>query len=74
MWNRFGEEGQGLAEYGWTVVLIGILLMAVLTALGGATTGLWEKAWHALEQAFTSGPDATLLPLRHPSPALALML
>jgi Flp pilus assembly pilin Flp len=74
MRDRFGEEGQGLAEYGWTVVLIAILLMAVLIALGGATTGLWEKAWHALEGAFTYESEAMLLPLRHVIAVLALML
>ena len=62
---RFGEEGQGLVEYGWTIVLVGILLMAVLIAVGGAVFGLWQKAWEALQGAF--GPDAEtfLQPVRY---------
>ena len=46
------EEGQGLAEYGWTIVLVAILIMAVLIALGGAVTGLWGKAWQELKGIF----------------------
>jgi Flp pilus assembly pilin Flp len=50
------EEGQGLAEYAWTLVLVGILLVAVVLLLGLAVFDLWDKAWDWLKQAFT--PDA----------------
>ena len=71
---RSSEEGQGLVEYGWTIVLVGILLMAVLIAVGGAVFGLWQKAWEALQGAF--GPDAeTLLqPVRYAALYLGLIL
>jgi Flp pilus assembly pilin Flp len=74
MQHRFGEEGQGLTEYGWTVVLIAILMMAVLMALGGATTGLWEKAWLALQQVFAPESEALLLPVRQAVLLLTLIV
>ena len=71
---RFGEEGQGLVEYGWTIVLVGILLMAVLIAVGGAVFGLWQKAWEALQGAFGPEPETLLQPLRYAALRLGLFL
>jgi Flp pilus assembly pilin Flp len=42
------EEGQALAEYGWTIVLVAILLVVILAVLGAAIFDLWDEiadAW-----------------------------
>lgn len=46
LWWR--EEGQGLAEYGWTLVLVAVLIVAILVVLGLAIYDLWDvivQAW-----------------------------
>ena len=73
---RFGEEGQGFVEYGWTIVLVGILVMVIVIVLGGTILGLWEQAWQALQDAFgrEPEPETVLLPLRHAALRLGLFL
>ena len=71
---RFGEEGQGLVEYGWTTVLVGILLMAIIIVLGGAVLGLWQKAWEALQGVFVPEPEAFFQPIRYAALQLGLIL
>ena len=71
---RLEEEGQGLVEYGWTIVLVGILLMAVLIAVGGAVFGLWQKAWEALQGAFGSDAETLLQPIQYAALHLGLIL
>jgi Flp pilus assembly pilin Flp len=39
-WSR--EEGQGVAEYGWTLLLVAILIVVILVLLGLAVFDLWE--------------------------------
>ena len=42
------EDGQALAEYGWTIVLIAILIIALLILLGTVIFDLWDviaQAW-----------------------------
>ena len=42
------EEGQALAEYGWTIILVAILLIVILAVLGAAIFDLWDEiadAW-----------------------------
>jgi hypothetical protein len=42
------EEGQGLAEYAWTIILMAILLIIILGVLGMAVFDLWavvSDAW-----------------------------
>ena len=42
------EEGQALAEYGWTLILVAILIVAILMVLGLAIFDLWDviaQAW-----------------------------
>ncbi|MGD2040080.1 MAG: hypothetical protein PVH11_04590 [Anaerolineae bacterium] len=68
------EEGQGLVEYGWSVVLVGILLMVVLIALGGAVFGLWQKVWEALQGAFGPEAETLLQPVRYAALHLGLIL
>jgi hypothetical protein len=65
MGSHSGEEGQGLTEYGWTIVLVGILLMAILIVLGGAVFGLWETAYDALKDAFAPEAETLLQPTRY---------
>jgi Flp pilus assembly pilin Flp len=69
----FGEEGQGLAEYGWTIVLVGILLMAILVVMGGSVLGLWQRAWEALQDVFGPEPEALLQPIRYAALQLGLI-
>ena len=63
---RYGEEGQGFVEYGWTIVLVGILVMVIVIILGGAILGLWQQAWEALRGAFApeAEPEALLQSIR----------
>jgi len=37
------EEGQGLAEYGWTIILIGILVIIILGVLGLIIANHWQQ-------------------------------
>lgn len=42
------EEGQGLAEYGWSIILIAILVVVILALLGLTVFDLWDvvaQAW-----------------------------
>jgi Flp pilus assembly pilin Flp len=42
------EEGQGLAEYGWTLVLVAILVVILLSVFGLIVRGHWQiiaDAW-----------------------------
>lgn len=42
------EEGQALAEYGWTIVLVAILIITILLVLGLVIYDLWDviaQAW-----------------------------
>ena len=73
---RFGEEGQGFVEYGWTIVLVGILVMVIVVVLGSTIYGLWEQAWEALRNAFTPEPEpeAYFQPLRLAALRLGLIL
>lgn len=74
---RFGEEGQGFVEYGWTIVLVGVLVMVIVIILGGTIFGLWEQAWEALRDAFTPDapePETVLLPIRSVASRLGLFL
>lgn len=73
---RFGEEGQGFVEYGWTIVLVGILVMAIVIILGGTIFGLWQRAWEALQGAFgpEPEPETFLLPIRYAALRLGLIL
>ena len=74
MLMHFGEEGQGFVEYGWTIVLVGILVMVIVIILGGTILGLWAQAWEALREAFVPEPETTLLPLRYAALRLGLIL
>jgi Flp pilus assembly pilin Flp len=72
---RFGEEGQGFVEYGWTIVLVGVLVMVIVIILGGTIFGLWEQAWEALRGAFsTDEPETYLEPIRHVASRLSTLL
>ncbi len=75
---RFGEEGQGFVEYGWTIILIGILVMVIVIVLGGTILGLWEQAWEALQDAFgrepEPEPETVFLPIRYAALRLGLLL
>jgi len=45
-WSR--EEGQGLAEHGWTLLFVAILIVVILALLGLAIFDLWDvigNAW-----------------------------
>jgi Flp pilus assembly pilin Flp len=47
----WGEEGQGLAEYGWTLVLVAIVVVLVLAALGLIVRTHWQQiadAWDSV--------------------------
>jgi Flp pilus assembly pilin Flp len=57
------ESGQGLAEYGWVIVLVAIVIMAILVVLGATIFGLWEKAWEALKDVFLSDAARPILNL-----------
>lgn len=59
--THFGEEGQGFVEYGWTIVLVGVLVMVIVIILGGTILGLWEQAWEALRGAFAPEPESEAL-------------
>ena len=37
------EEGQGLVEYGMILVLIMVVVVAVLTVLGGKVSGMFSS-------------------------------
>jgi Flp pilus assembly pilin Flp len=57
------EEGQGLAEYGWTIVLIAILVVVVLVVLGTViNTELWQHAWDEIRCALSKEHCSFLLP------------
>ena len=73
---RFGEEGQGFIEYGWTIVLVGILVMVIVIVLGGTILGLWQQAWEALQGAFgrEPEPETVLLPMRYAALRLGLIV
>ena len=73
---RFGEEGQGFVEYGWTIVLVGILVMVIVIVLGGTILGLWEQAWEALRNAFAPEPELEALhqSIRHAALQLSLIV
>ena len=61
-----GEEGQGLAEYGWSIVLVAIFIVVILIILGGAIFDLWAGVWETLKGIFTpeaTEPAAQYLPL-----------
>jgi len=44
------EEGQGLVEYALILVLIAIVVIAILTAMGGSINGIFETVNDALSQ------------------------
>jgi len=44
------EEGQGLVEYALILVLIAIVVIAILTAMGGSINGIFETVNNALSQ------------------------
>ena len=71
-----GEEGQGFVEYGWTIVLVGILVMVIVIVLGGTILGLWEQAWEALQDVFgpEREPETVFLPIRYAALRLGLIL
>ena len=74
--THFGEEGQGFVEYGWTIVLVGILVMVIVIVLGGTILGLWEQAWQALQDVFgpEPEPETVSLPVRYAALRLGLIL
>ena len=76
MHMQFGEEGQGFVEYGWTIVLVGVLVMVIVILLGGTILGLWEQAWEALRDAFAAEPEpeALLQSIRYAVLHLGLLL
>jgi Flp pilus assembly pilin Flp len=57
------ESGQALSEYGWTIVLVAILIVAILAVLGATIFGLWDKAWEALKDVFLSDAAQPVLNL-----------
>jgi Flp pilus assembly pilin Flp len=57
------ESGQALAEYGWAIVLVGILIVAILILLGLTVFGLWDQAWQALKDVFLSDAAQPILSL-----------
>mgnify|MGYP000550181377 CR=1 FL=1 len=69
-----GEEGQGLAEYGWTIVLVGILLMAILIVLGGAVIGIWQAAYEALRDVFAPESETLLDTIRYLASQLGIVI
>jgi Flp pilus assembly pilin Flp len=52
---RKGEEGQSLTEYGWTIILVAILVLVIVAVLGVAISDLWQEivdAWVTIWEAF----------------------
>ena len=42
-WFASEESGQGMVEYGLIIALIAVVLIAVLTALGGGLKNIFQK-------------------------------
>lgn len=42
-WFASEESGQGMVEYGLIIALIAVVLIAVLTALGGGLNNIFQK-------------------------------
>ncbi len=45
-----GEEGQGLTEYGITIVLVAIVIVAILTILGPQVGNMFSRITRGLPQ------------------------
>jgi pilus assembly protein Flp/PilA len=45
------ESGQGLAEYGLILVLIAVVVVAILTLVGGQTSELFSRIQSGLPEA-----------------------
>jgi len=48
MLNSLKERGQGLVEYGWILVLVAVVVVAVLTILGPTVGNLFSRVSNAL--------------------------
>ena len=48
------ESGQGMVEYALIIALIAIVVIAVLTALGGSITDVFKGSSDALDEAVTT--------------------
>jgi hypothetical protein len=57
----WGEEGQGLAEYGWTIVLVAIVVILILGVLGMIAWRYWFDIYNAWNVVW-GVPTATLTP------------
>jgi len=42
------EEGQGMVEYGLILALVSVVVIVILTAIGGRLTGVFETVRDAL--------------------------
>ena len=42
------EEGQGMVEYGLIIALVAIVVIAVLTAMGGSIQGIFQQIVNTL--------------------------
>jgi pilus assembly protein Flp/PilA len=47
-WFASEESGQGMVEYGLILVLVSVVVVAVLTAMGGGLQGIFQKVNKAL--------------------------
>ena len=50
------ESGQGMVEYALIIALIAIVVIAVLAALGGSITKVFQGSSDALEEVVTTTP------------------
>jgi len=58
------EEGQGLVEYALIIVLVAIVVIAVLTLLGGQLQNVFNRITNALApQAIDEPDDEVLAPI-----------
>ena len=48
------ESGQGMVEYALIIALIAIVVIAVLAALGGSITDVFQGSADALDEAVTT--------------------
>ena len=54
LWRRRARRGQGLVEYALIIGLVSIVIVAILTSMGGSISGMFSNQNTTLSSAFSS--------------------